>query len=400
MKSIEKILFFLLIFSTLFSGLTIIPNRIVMIFLLISMLITKRFFVKYLCKKKWLLSIVILYILLIFFGNSHLSKEALLFATLPIYIVLFKHSSLNPFILKKYLIIAVLTYSALLMLIKSFTIISMGLNNFFEQEHWWNQILYKSLTEELDAHPTYISMFVISSIVLLLQQSFDSKKFFSRLQHILVLTLLFSILVLLLVKISFLAILMIFIVYCFFLIRSKNFKPVIYSTFLFFAIGTALYHMPGIKQRLINDFEFAKTYDKKEMEQNRINERVALWTASLTFIKSHPLTGTSIQGVSSKSSIYQEAKSIYPKLEYPKNCHNNFLEFGVRYGIFGFCIFLLFYIFIFREGIKQGSFEIIAMAILIGSFSLTESFMFREQGVSLIAILIAIFGIQLYGKNI
>ena len=194
---------------------------------------------------------------------------------------------------------------------------------------------------------------------------------------------------------------MIFILYLFYLIiRSKNLKPVIYSILLFVAIGLTLNLIPGIKQRLINDLDFSKSYDKNEMAHNRINERVALWTASLKFIKSHPFSGTSFQGVSSKSVIYPEAKTLYPNLEYPKNCHNNYLEFGVRYGILGACFFILFSLLFLREGIKRSSFELIGIFILIGFFSLTESFMFREQGVSLIAILIAIFGIQLYGKNI
>lgn len=372
-----------------------------MILLLIPLLIRNRFFFKILMNKKWILSIVIFYVLLIIFGNKQLSKEAILFISLPIYILLFKHSSLGAFLLKKYLILAVFTYAILLLLIKSFKIISFGLHHYIEQEQWWNQLLYKNLTQELNAHPTYIAMFVTGAIVFLLQQSFESKKYFSRLQYISILTVLFSILFLLVVKISFLAILMIFIGYLFFLIiKNNNFKPVIYGSLLFIAVLLTLNQIPGIKQRVINDLDFSKSHNKNDMAQNRIHERVALWTASLKFIKSHPFSGTSFQGVSSKSVIYPEAKTLYPNLDYPKNCHNNFLEFGVRYGILGTCVFLLFSLLFLREGISRASFEIVGIFILIGFFSITESFMFREQGVSLIAILIAIFGIQLYGKNI
>ena len=83
-----------------------------------------------------------------------------------------------------------------------------------------------------------------------------------------------------------------------------------------------------------------------------------------------------------------------------KNCHNNFLEFGVRYGVIGMILILLLIILAWRVGLQHNSFEIIGVLILITLFSMTESFMFRELGISFVAILMSIFGVQLYGKNI
>ena len=88
MKLFEKIVFFLLPLSILFSSLTIIPNRILIFLLLLFVLVRNGFFVNLLSKKKWMLFMGIPYVLLILFGNPVLSKEAILFLTIPIYLLI------------------------------------------------------------------------------------------------------------------------------------------------------------------------------------------------------------------------------------------------------------------------------------------------------------------------
>jgi len=400
MKSLEKIAFFLLPLSTLFSGLTIIPNRILIISLLLIVIFRNKLFLSTVLKNKWLLFTGILYLLFIFFSNSFLSKEAILFLTIPIYLILYGYSILNEFLLKKYFILAVFTYSVILLLTKSIEIFYFGYANYIAQEQWWNQILYKNLTEELNGHPTYIAMFITSSIVMLLNQSHQTKKYFSSFKYILILAITLLVLFLLVVKISYLAMILILIVYIIFLLAKNQIRPAIISILFLFITGITLYNIPGIKQRLITDLNSLQTSNAKSADQNRLKERTALWKASLIFIKDHPFYGTSFHGVSSKNTIFSNAKAIYPQLEYEKNCHNNFLEFGVRYGLLGAGLFLILNILFFKVGINAASFEIIGISILICSFSLTESFMFREQGISLVAILTAILGKQQYGKNI
>lgn len=400
MKSIEKIVFFLLPLSTLFSGLTFIPNRILVISLLLLVLVRNRFFIYQLYKKKWLLVLGLLYVLLILFGNPYLSKEAILFLTLPIYPFIYGQSTLTKFLLKKYFILAVFTYSMILILLKSIKIISFGVLDFFQQEQWWNQVLYKNLAMELHAHPTYVAMFIIASFVMLLDQSNKKEKYFSYTNYVLILTISLLVLLLLVVKISFLAIFLILVVFMLFLLSTNHVKPAIISLILLLLSSIAVYNIPGIKHRLLVDLNSIQNSEPKRMEANRLKERTALWKASLHFISQNPIVGSSIQGVSSKSSIYPMAKTIYPQLESQKNCHNNFLEFGVRYGIIGIGIFSLFILLFLKEGIKPASFEIIGIWIMICCFSLTESFMFREQGISLVSILLATFRIHFYGKDI
>jgi len=400
MKLLEKIAFFLLPLSILFSSLNFIPNRILIISLLFVVFIRKGFFLGLLIKKKWIIVISLLYLLLILFGNRYLSKEAILFLTFPIYLIIYRQSSLSKFLLKKYFILAVLFYSVLLLLFKTIYIISFGFFNFIEQEQWWNQILYKNLTSDLHAHPTYVAMFIIASIVMLLGQSFKEKKYFSPVKSIIIQALFLLVLILLVVKISFVTIILILATYIIFLIFNKQLMTAAKGLILLLLIGLAIFQIPGVKQRLLNDVQPFQNSHLNVNKENKLLERTALWKASFNDISKHPIAGTSFRGISSKSSIYKEAKSLYPQLQKEKNCHNNFLECGVRYGILGIILFSLMTIFLFIIGLKQGSFEIIGIWILLFLFSLTESFLFREQGISIVAILIAIFGTRLYERDI
>jgi len=400
MKLFEKIVFFLLPLSILLSSLTIIPNRILIFLLLLFVLVRNGFFLNLLSKKKWMLLIGILYMLLILFGNPVLSKEAILFLTIPIYLLIYRYSTLTTFLLKKFFILAVFTYSMTLLAVKSIKIIVYGFSDFFQQEQWWNQVLYKNFTVELNAHPTYVAMFIITSLVMLLDQSAQSKKYFSIIKDTLIQAILLFVLFLLVVKISFVAIFLILIVYIFFLLYKNKVKLAVLSILFLLLAGATLYNIPGVRHRLQMNFNSFEPSYTNLYGQNRLSERTALWAASLIQIKHNPIIGSSFQGVPSSAIIYPEVKSRYPELEHPKNCHNNFLGFGVRYGILGMGLFLLFTILFLMQGLKNISFEILGVWVWIFTFSLTESFMFREQGISLVAILIAIFAIQLYGKDI
>ena len=400
MKLIEKIAFLLLPLSILFSSLTFVPNRILILIMLLTVFIRQRFFLKLLKEKLWIPLIVILYLLLIIFGNASLSKEAILFLSIPIYSLIYFGSALSKFLLKKYFILSVCCYSVILLLINLFETVSFGLSKFFEHEHWWNSLLYKNLSSQLDGHPTYISMFIIAAIVMLLDQSFRDKKYFQSFQSILILSLLILVLILLVVKISFLSIIAILITYMVYLLINKQQNFALIVMFSLCIIGFSAYQIPGVRHRLIIDIKSFVSSKSNSSVENNLNERTALWKASSTYIKKHPFIGSSMLGLSSKSSIYPEAKILYPPLEYPKNSHNNFLEFGVRYGVSGAILFSFFLFFMLFLGLKQASFEIIGIWILLCLFSLTESFMFREQGISLVGIIIAIFGIQLYERNI
>ncbi|MGI9532159.1 O-antigen ligase family protein [Lutimonas sp.] len=400
MKSLEKIAFFLLPLSALISELTFVPNRILILLCLSWVIFRDKRIINYVSKKKWLILIVVFYLIFILFSNKFLSNEAILLLTIPVYLLLYGSSSLEQFYLKKYFILATVTYSIILIASKTISIASFGFSNFLAKKYWWNEILYKNLTATLHGHPTYIAMFITAAIIMMLNNQASSKKYFTSTQRVLVLTTLLSVLLLLVVKISYLTLGVVMLFYIITLFRKNRRKEAWISLCILILTGIAVFNLSGVKQRLLNDISYFGAKEVQTDDQNRINERAALWQSSTHFIKENPIIGSSFQGRSSKESIYPLAKKLYPPLEYAKNSHNNYLEFGVRYGLPGALVFLFFIFMYLKVGVKNRSFEIIGIAVLICLFSLTESFMFREQGISFVAIFTAILGKQVYGKYI
>ena len=307
-------MFFLIPLSVLFSSLTIIPNRILLFSALLFVLIRNRFFLRLLLKKKLFLMAALFYSLLILFGNAQLSKEAILFLTLPIYFIIYSDISLNVEAKKKYFVLAVFSFSAILLIIKFYKIVLFGLRNFFQQEHWWNQLLYKNLSQDINGHPTYISMFLLSAIVLLLHAKEFRKSYFSMYQYMIIQIVLLFVLFLCAAKISYVATLLIILTFITFIFRKRS-KKTIGVAILFLILASIItFQTPGIKQRMFSDLQALSTSKTKYGSENKLNERLALWEASILYIENNQFIGTSLKAISSKSGIYPKAKSIYPDL--------------------------------------------------------------------------------------
>jgi O-antigen ligase len=133
---------------------------------------------------------------------------------------------------------------------------------------------------------------------------------------------------------------------------------------------------------------------------NRMTERRALWKSALIEMDRHPIAGTSFRGINSRDAIYTKAKFFYPPLEKPMNAHNNFIEFGLRYGIL-FGILLLFTsIFGLYKAFRTRSLEILSFGIALVAVSMTESFLLREQGLSLASLMLLFYCLKENERNI
>jgi len=175
------------------------------------------------------------------------------------------------------------------------------------------------------------------------------------------------------------------------MIKVRNLKAAIVislTTILFTFI--LINSLPSIKYRWKIDFLKIQNKERILDTDSKFSERLALWKSSIELIKENPLIGTSFRNIKSKDAIYEKVVKINSYTKKAKNSHNNFLEFGVRYGLIGIIIFLFLIIYALYVGVKQDSYLIIAISSVFLLFSLTESFLVRELGVMLLAITIGI----------
>lgn len=391
MNILFPVVYFLLFLSIPASYLSVVPNRVLLLILAFPA-------IRSLPEGTWktiglkLLAAAVGVLLLLLFGNNYIVKEVLLFLTLPIYWFIL---SKGPVAIDK--IPAIFSRAAcmtflIMLLIKITDIISIG-SAFFDQEHWWNQLLYKQLSATIDAHPAYLSLFFMVGLIFALNRSLgDSKRQHSFVQVIVLCTAI----LLLAVKTFLLILVTVLLIFTAVAFHKRILIASIVGGLLLVILSTSAAILPGIKHRLLKTFTTTETLDMTD----RVSERKALWRASLETMNEHPLIGSTLRGLSSRDAIHDKTLKYYPHLEFPKNAHNNFLEAGVRYGYPGCILFIVLLMGLLFANFRQPEFALASITITMAFFSMTESFLFREVGLSVIAILIVIFGKHGYGKRI
>ncbi len=276
MKSFEKIAIYLLPISVLLSSLSIIPNRILTFTLLLWILFRVKFSTSFLLKKKWFLLIILIYGAIITFGNEYVSKEFLLFLSLPIYFFIYQNSKIEGYQIKKAFIFSMFVFTLLIFIVR---IVSFIYDQLWQQEQWWNLVMYKNLADQLNGHPTYISMFILTAFIALLDNRQRSPVYFTKpWNHIMLISFLI-LMVLLAVKILFIALFLIMLTYSILNGFQKHYKESALTILFLLLIGIVLYSTPGVKHRLSSIVVINENDTTNNIESDRIQERVALWNA-------------------------------------------------------------------------------------------------------------------------
>jgi O-antigen ligase len=166
-------------------------------------------------------------------------------------------------------------------------------------------------------------------------------------------------------------------------------KIVLVGVALIIMVGVA-FLMPSLRNRLA---EFSGFTPETIEHSNTISQRVAISTCSWNVFTENLLTGTG-------SRCFQCClNKCYTSRNWPEgaaqnfNPHNQFLSFGVSYGIGGLLLFAvcLFIIFYRIRHVAEGRY----FSLIILLFFLTESLLERSMGVYFFGLL----GLMLYNMN-
>lgn len=383
---------YLWVLSLLALPLSNLPNRILLGFMLMWFLAKHRTNSLQVSSFNFFAGLSLILLILSALTNKVLSKELLLCLSIPAQGFFLLIARPTPEHFKKGFHRAVVTVVAMLLSIKIVEVIQSGFFSFFEQDQWWNLWHYKSLTESLSLHPTYLSLFLLVGMVMLLfeQKTLALKNGFNYGR----LTLLGIYLIALWLVSSKIALLSLGLILSIFWFHAAA----RYSKRQSFALGLLLVTAfsvpltsPSIRHRLTNELNTALQAFPAEVP-NRITERRALWKSSFIEMDRHPIAGTSFRGIKSRDAIYTKAKFFYNPLEKPMNAHNNFIEFGLRYGILLGALLLLTSIFGLYKAFRLRSLEILSLGIVLITVSMTESFLVREQGLSLAGLMLLFYG--------
>jgi len=114
---------------------------------------------------------------------------------------------------------------------------------------------------------------------------------------------------------------------------------------------------------------------------NGLNTRLALWTCAWEQIEEKPFFGTGIGDVQNDLvKKYQEKNFIFA-LESNFNSHNQYLDIMLSNGIVGLFLFVCFILYILYLAIKNKSWFLAGVVVIVAMSCLTENILSRNQGV-------------------
>ena len=400
MEKRKVLITFLWVLSLLALPLSNLPNRILLGILLIWFFAEHGTSSLRISGFKLFAGLSVTLLILSAMTNKVLSKELMLGLSIPAqgFFLLIVRPSRAEF--KRGFHMAVITVMTILLVIKTAPVFQTGFSNYFRQEQWWNLWHYKSLTQSLSLHPTYLSLFLLAGWIMLLFGN-DLKALKSRASRSGWTLLVFYLISLWLVssKIALIALGLVLLIFWIYMLNHSSRRQSILSGVLISIVLSLPFASPSIRYRVTHELTNAMQALPAE-EPNRMTERRALWKSALIEMDRHPIAGTSFRGIKSRDAIYTKAKFFYPPLEKPMNAHNNFIEFGLRYGILIGILLLFTSIFGLYKAFRNGSIEILSFGIALIAVSMTESFLLREQGLSLASLMLLFYCLKENERNI
>ena len=240
-------------------------------------------------------------------------------------------------------------------------------------------------------HPIYISFtFSIAIISVFFLKLSPSSRFFS-------LVILFSMVLFFARKGAIIGLLL---VLPFLLIKGlKKTRPskLVYLILVIAGLFFSINHIT--KNHITNRFqEFSEINSIADNENTSLGSRMIIWRACTEAISKSIFFGHGIgdaQAILNIELIDNGHQKFISQKSYNKpifkNAHNQYLQIILSSGIIGFVLFILFYFWLFKQlKISKNTFATVIFVFILLCFSF-ESFLERQNGIILIAILINIF---------
>ena len=336
-------------------------------------------------KKKWITNfkneflIILIPFLLVIFGAlftdnpDGIIKEVQFILTFLIFPLIFFSTDLyqntSQFLLRTF------TYA-----VTGASLLAIFIATYFGLNNYGDLFFYEKFALILDDHTTYISLFVVISLLhifhSLLNQSIHKIVGFG-----ISIILLFT-LYILSVRISLVALAVGGVILILQYLKS-NVKWVIIA--LIPILLGSIYLTPN----------FQKRFEPSTIENETISDmdfRMLHWNAVLLTIHNNPiLTGTGTAGT--RDFLYEKYNEFKLKSAYETryNAHNQFLEITLRYGIIGLFSFLCMILYLLVAFYKnKNHFALIVLSVFV-VFFLTESILERHSGIALFPLLMTVF---------
>lgn len=234
------------------------------------------------------------------------------------------------------------------------------------------------LTKFFEMHNAYFGMYIMFAHVIILDYLRRTKK-----NYIIILLLLliaFQSLFLLQMVAKTAIVLNILLITCslaYILIKRKLYKTLLFSIgLLAFAGWFSVKHLNITVSRIADRMEQLQQGDNSELET-----RPRMWSAAIPVIKENYIIGTGTGDV--KRALHAEYEKRGIKIR--SNVHNQYIDYLMRFGIFGLGLFLAVFAYSLIHAIKTNNYIYFCFTIIIMVCCFTENILSRQWGITFYA---------------
>ncbi len=309
-------------------------------------------------------------------------EKKILFFTAPLIIPLFM--KVTGF--KNYrLAFLIFSFSVVALTIYTFSLVFIKGIPFADTAYENGAFIFRDSFEKFSGlHPTYFSIFALTSACFLCFAS-DSRSTAFRVSCYVLAALLFVAVLLVAVRIAFITAAVFLLVW---IIKSKlslkgKFSMGVSVVAVMLLLSVCL---PSLKNRFS---EIGSSATTGSLDENTVSQRMMILHCSLQVFSDNIWTGTGSRHFQEKLNDCYNSQGWTMSTQRNFNPHNQFLSEGVNYGIFALLVFLACLFIIFRRVFRMDEGLYFSIAIIL--FFLSESMLERQMGVyffGLIAILI------------
>ncbi|MBC8755334.1 O-antigen ligase family protein [Kordia sp. YSTF-M3] len=234
------------------------------------------------------------------------------------------------------------------------------------------------LTKLLEMHNAYFGMYIMFAHVIILDYLSRARK-----NYIIILLLLliaFQSLFLLQMVAKTAIILNIVLIVCslaYILIKRKLYKTLLFSIgLLAFAGWFSVQHLNITVSRISDRLTELQKGDNSEQET-----RPRMWSASIPVVKDNYIIGTGT------GDVKRELHAEYRKrgINIRSNVHNQYIDYLMRFGIFGLVLFLAVFAYSLIHAIKTNNYIYFCFTIIIMICCFTENILSRQWGITFYA---------------
>lgn len=257
----------------------------------------------------------------------------------------------------------------------------------------FGEFTYYKLADTLGLHPTYFSLFILTSLVLLHRLNISKKI------KLLVVLLSVFVIILLQTRIAILG-LSVVAVYSFIISSSRYYR---------WALAISIVGLTIVifsSNNLVNRYKDVIYFEPSEedigtFEENGINQRAWIWKTAFRHIVEKPLIG---YGLGAQRNVFKwkvekelleeefdNKLMLAGKALSDKNLHNQYLQIWYECGFFGLLFFLVTLCFILFSSFQRRYFAELTILFLFSLFLFTESLLMRQMGIFFYSLIFSLF---------